>query len=309
MSARRSDWQSWMPNCCATAADRNQALQPASRASCVACATHTDHLDGPCIQPDARRSCCYPCAPTLSTGPCPPPSRDPERHGCRAGAYMDVLAACPAMVGGQGPRSKLAAPKARRPRRTRQCADCLLEALHIAPLDGSLSAHRRGTLSGMDAAPEPTWTYLRRVLRRWAGKGPAANSPHRGRGALTACGTRREPIPGDRVAASMPLHGPATGEDTALDRLLVAARRALRTNQRDWSLPAHRRGTLSGMDAAPEPTRTYLRRVLRRWAGKGLAAEPQTICSASFRRCASGPWALRVDVLMGSAKQPPPAKQ
>ncbi|MCC4610316.1 hypothetical protein LL967_20860, partial [Xanthomonas campestris pv. zinniae] len=27
--------------------------------------------------------------------------------------------------------------------------------------------------------------------------------------------------------------------------------KALRTDQLDWSLPAHRRGTLSGMDAAP----------------------------------------------------------
>ncbi len=36
------------------------------------------------------------------------PSRDLERHGCRAGAYMDVLAACPAMVGGQGPCSQAA---------------------------------------------------------------------------------------------------------------------------------------------------------------------------------------------------------
>ncbi|NIJ95305.1 hypothetical protein FHT12_004046, partial [Xanthomonas campestris] len=31
------------------------------------------------------------------------------------------------------------------------------------------------------------------------------------------------------------------------------------TDHLDWSLPAHRRGTLSGMDAAPEPTWTYLR--------------------------------------------------
>ncbi len=35
-----------------------------------------------------------------------PPSRDPWRHGCRHGAYRDVLAACPAMVGGQGPCSR-----------------------------------------------------------------------------------------------------------------------------------------------------------------------------------------------------------
>ncbi|SUZ26533.1 hypothetical protein CPBF424_02880 [Xanthomonas euroxanthea] len=37
-----------------------------------------------------------------------PPSRDLERHGCRARAYTDVLAACPAMVGRQGPCSQAA---------------------------------------------------------------------------------------------------------------------------------------------------------------------------------------------------------
>ncbi|QWM98781.1 hypothetical protein DGN21_05065 [Xanthomonas sp. MLO165] len=36
------------------------------------------------------------------------PSRDPTRHGCRVRAYRDVLAACPAMVGGQGPCSQAA---------------------------------------------------------------------------------------------------------------------------------------------------------------------------------------------------------
>ncbi|PPT16862.1 hypothetical protein XaCFBP7622_21050 [Xanthomonas arboricola] len=41
---------------------------------------------------------------------------------------------------------------------------------HTDRLDRSLSVHRRGTLSGMDAAPEPTGTYLRRVPRGWAGK-------------------------------------------------------------------------------------------------------------------------------------------
>ncbi|CAD0347050.1 hypothetical protein CFBP498_32260 [Xanthomonas hortorum pv. vitians] len=35
-----------------------------------------------------------------------PPSRDLTRHGCRVRAYTDVLAACPATVGGQGPRSQ-----------------------------------------------------------------------------------------------------------------------------------------------------------------------------------------------------------
>ncbi|PPT80756.1 hypothetical protein XarzCFBP7410_20585 [Xanthomonas arboricola pv. zantedeschiae] len=42
-----------------------------------------------------------------------------------------------------------------------------------------------------------------------------------------------------------------------------------------WSLPAHRRGTLRGTDAASEPTRTYLRRGLRWWAGKDPAAKLQ----------------------------------
>ncbi|PPU04981.1 hypothetical protein XarjCFBP7645_19875 [Xanthomonas arboricola] len=54
----------------------------------------------------------------------------------------------------------------------------------------------------------------------------------------------------------------------------------MHTDHPDGTLPAHRRGTLSGMDAAPEPTRTYLRRVLRWWAGKGLAAKPWIVCSA-----------------------------
>ncbi|PPU99534.1 hypothetical protein XpopCFBP1817_02615 [Xanthomonas populi] len=46
--------------------------------------------------------------------------------------------------------------------------------MHTDHLDWSLSAHRRGTFCGMDAAEELTWTYLQRVPRRWADKGPAA---------------------------------------------------------------------------------------------------------------------------------------
>ncbi|PPU49417.1 hypothetical protein XarbCFBP6827_20415 [Xanthomonas arboricola] len=72
----------------------------------------------------------------------------------------------------------------------------------------------------------------------------------RGRGALTARGIRREPAPGDPVAASMPPPGPAIGEDTAPERWLAALFKTVHTDHLDWSLSAHRRGTLRGMDAA-----------------------------------------------------------
>ncbi|KAB0529054.1 hypothetical protein F7R02_22595 [Xanthomonas cissicola] len=47
-------------------------------------------------------------------------------------------------------------------------------------------------------------------------------SVRRGRGALTACGTRRESSRGGSAAASMPPHGPAGGEHTAPARACVA---------------------------------------------------------------------------------------
>ncbi|PPU65554.1 hypothetical protein XhhCFBP4925_23970, partial [Xanthomonas hortorum pv. hederae] len=72
----------------------------------------------------------------------------------------------------------------------------------------------------------------------------------RGRGALTARGTRRKYVHVGSVAASMPPHGPASGEGTAPDSLLAALLKTMRTEHLDWSLPAHRRGTLRGMDAA-----------------------------------------------------------
>ncbi|AMV00655.1 hypothetical protein TP47_02620 [Xanthomonas citri pv. aurantifolii] len=53
----------------------------------------------------------------------------------------------------------------------------------------------------------------------------------------------------------------------------------MHTDQLDWSLPAHRRGTLGGMDAAKKLTRTYLQRVLRGWAGKGPAATRSVECA------------------------------
>ncbi|QNM61439.1 hypothetical protein XHV734_2676 [Xanthomonas hortorum pv. vitians] len=57
--------------------------------------------------------------------------------------------------------------------------------------------------------------------------------------------------------------------------------KAMHTDHLDWPLPAHRRGTLRGMDAAQELTRTYLQRVPRWWAGKGPAAKPQISRSAT----------------------------
>ncbi|PPT32913.1 hypothetical protein XaCFBP7622_03745 [Xanthomonas arboricola] len=62
----------------------------------------------------------------------------------------------------------------------------------------------------------------------------------------------------------------------------------MRTDHLDWPLPAHRRGTLRGMDAAPEPTRTYLRRVPRGWAGKGPAVTPQISPLQLIYRCCPG---------------------
>ncbi|AZR21534.1 hypothetical protein XvhCFBP2543_18090 [Xanthomonas vasicola] len=78
-------------------------------------------------------------------------------------------------------------------------------------------------------------------------------------------------------------NSPASGEDTAPGGFRAALLKAMHTDQRDWSLPAHRRGTLGGMDAAKELTGTYLQRVLRWWTGKGPATEPQISSSEIYR--------------------------
>ncbi|APP84646.1 hypothetical protein DYQ48_12085 [Xanthomonas hortorum] len=72
----------------------------------------------------------------------------------------------------------------------------------------------------------------------------------RGRGALAARGTRRKYVHVGSVAASMPPHGPAIGEDAAPESLPAVLLKTMHTDHLDWSLPAHRRGTLRGMDAA-----------------------------------------------------------
>ncbi|MBB3779606.1 hypothetical protein FHY16_002376 [Xanthomonas campestris] len=167
------------------------------------------------------------------------------------------------------------------------------------------------SLSGMDAVQEPRstqeprWTYLRRVLRRWAGKGPAANSQRRGRGALTACGTRREPVPqparaphqtiGRRSFEKLPVVRCASDVQPMLhDRTrriqrcsshahrpspLVLARSPSRDPERHGcragaymdvlaACPAMVGGQGPGSKLAA--SRTYLRRVSRWWACKGL---------------------------------------
>ncbi|RJS05992.1 hypothetical protein XnspCFBP7698_07550 [Xanthomonas sp. CFBP 7698] len=64
--------------------------------------------------------------------------------------------------------------------------------------------------------------------------------------------------------------------------------RSIRTDHLHWSLPAHRRGTLGGMDAATEPTWTYLRRVPRRYTCKrpqqteAFAQNRQISCARLF---------------------------
>ncbi|RJU11397.1 hypothetical protein XcmpCFBP7700_09530 [Xanthomonas campestris] len=49
-----------------------------------------------------------------------------------------------------------------------------------------------------------TETYLQRVLRVLTGKSSATHLQRRVRGALAARGTRREPVHGGSMAASMP---------------------------------------------------------------------------------------------------------
>ncbi|PPT64000.1 hypothetical protein XarbCFBP8142_19855 [Xanthomonas arboricola] len=77
--------------------------------------------------------------------------------------------------------------------------------------------------------------------------------------------------------------GSKEADQTAVHRTTVQGTRlaTMHTDHLDGSLPAHRRGTLRGMDAAKEPTRTYLRLVLRWCAGKGLAAKSQIRRSAT----------------------------
>ncbi|MEQ7885154.1 hypothetical protein ABQZ67_06650, partial [Xanthomonas hortorum pv. hederae] len=61
---------------------------------------------------------------------------------------------------------------------------------------------------------------------------------------------RRKYVHVGSVAASMPPHGPAIGEGTALESLPAVLLKTMHTDHLDWSLPSHCRGTLRGMDAS-----------------------------------------------------------
>ncbi|MCM5551495.1 hypothetical protein NEH60_22240, partial [Xanthomonas hortorum pv. pelargonii] len=65
----------------------------------------------------------------------------------------------------------------------------------------------------------------------WRGRQHIKSLDGRGRDALTARGTRRKYVRVGSVAASMPPHGPAIGEDTAPDSLLAVLLKATHTDQ------------------------------------------------------------------------------
>ncbi|PPU62585.1 hypothetical protein XacyCFBP1159_04095 [Xanthomonas arboricola pv. corylina] len=115
------------------------------------------------------------------------------------------------------------------------------------------------------------------------------------------------------MAASMPPHGPAPGRGTTLPALLlligkpsICSRRQDGRYEKDlqpsmpsaflsatdnnrWCLRVCRCGTLSGMDAVPEPTRTYLRRVPHRHACK---RPQQTEAFAWSSGCRAQDWSV-----------------
>ncbi|PPT75493.1 hypothetical protein XaplCFBP3122_13150 [Xanthomonas arboricola pv. populi] len=108
-----------------------------------------------------------------------------------------------------------------------------------------MPAYRRGTLSGMDAAPElhgRTCGVSHGGTRESAFGRPkhslgnvrcraqdrSVRGVGRQRGAASSVGTRRESVPGGSVAASMPPHGPAPGRNTTLPTLLPLIGRQIR---------------------------------------------------------------------------------
>ncbi|PPU56415.1 hypothetical protein XdyCFBP7245_09745 [Xanthomonas dyei] len=128
----------------------------------------------------------------------------------------------------------------------------------------------------MNAAKELTWTYLQRVLRWWAGKGAlqqtrsiegAAPSPLAGHAVNPSLGARwrhpcRQRSRNRRGHRTREFAGGLLKSEEPDRTVANCSVETLCTDRLDWSLPAHRRRTLGGMDAATELTRTYLQRVL-----------------------------------------------
>ncbi|PPU37645.1 hypothetical protein XspCFBP7912_00730 [Xanthomonas sp. CFBP 7912] len=107
--------------------------------------------------------------------------------------------------------------------------------MHTDQLDWSLPAHRRGTLSGMDAAPEPTWTYLRRVLRWWPGKGPAASLQ------ITPCNDPCNDGSDHRLCnGPSPWQPPALHSQPAKSGKPLSPRRCPRSTHPGWRKYSHR---------------------------------------------------------------------
>ncbi len=108
--------------------------------------------------------------------------------------------------------------------RIRIATPCTARTTHTAPLDRSLPARPRGTFGGMDAAKEPTGTYLRRVPRGRAGKDPAAK-PQTCRSAIDLSARPSHALPRQSHFASCVLQMQSIAESTMQQVERAAPRR------------------------------------------------------------------------------------
>ncbi|NIJ94712.1 hypothetical protein FHT12_003441 [Xanthomonas campestris] len=159
------------------------------------------------------------------------PSRDLTRHGCRVRAYRDVLAACPAMVGRQGPCTNAQ----RRGRGVLTACGTRREPVPGGPCGGIHAATRSRNRRG-HRTRQLVGCFLESVALglRWADATFADCASKRLSAARSAV---------RRVVGSRSRHSGST----IAPHLLLST---MHTDHLDRSLPAHRRGTLRGMDAA-----------------------------------------------------------
>ncbi|NIJ93947.1 hypothetical protein FHT12_002644 [Xanthomonas campestris] len=213
---------------------------------------------------------------------------------------MDVLAACPATVGGQGPRRKPAASRARQGHRTRQllsahlksCLSCgvhqtrsrcfMIEQGTSSTALPCTPTNSIGPCPPTVAGPYAAWMPRKslhgrtcgvscdggraRALQQTRSIEGAAPSPLAGHAVNPSLGARwrhpcRHTVP-QSVRAPHQTVGRRSSEKLSLMRcasdlepMLHDRTRCIRhcssihTDHLDRSLPAHRRGTLHGMDA------------------------------------------------------------